>query len=227
MRASGTYNYSQPATLFTLSDIGLSVHRYANRLDVFTQALDGGKALDDVALEVLDADGRVVGQGKTEKGGHAQLPLPKKAQVLLAKQGEQTSLLRLDSAALDLAEFDIGGQPSNPLQFCVRPARPVPPRRNQCCSMRCCATRTAMRSSRNRWSVEVRRPDEQVSRKLCGTPTLPASININCNWPAKHRPGAGSWCSTWAMANRNCMNSSSKTSCPSAWRSNSRAATRR
>ena len=29
MRASGTYNYSQPATLFTLSDIGLSVHRYS------------------------------------------------------------------------------------------------------------------------------------------------------------------------------------------------------
>ena len=48
MRQAGTYNYSQPATLFTLSDIGLSAHRYRQRLDVFTQALDGGKAMDDV-----------------------------------------------------------------------------------------------------------------------------------------------------------------------------------
>jgi len=49
MRATGTYNYSQPATLFTLSDIGVSVHRYQNRLDVFTQALEGGKALEGSA----------------------------------------------------------------------------------------------------------------------------------------------------------------------------------
>ena len=38
MRASGTYDYSQPATLFTLSDIGVSAHRYRDRLDVFAQA---------------------------------------------------------------------------------------------------------------------------------------------------------------------------------------------
>jgi uncharacterized protein YfaS (alpha-2-macroglobulin family) len=41
MRASGTYSYSQPATLFTLSDIGVSVHRYANRLDAFTRGRPG------------------------------------------------------------------------------------------------------------------------------------------------------------------------------------------
>mgnify|MGYP002148072142 CR=1 FL=1 len=40
MRQAGTYNYSQPATLFTLSDIGLSVHRYHGRLDAFAQALE-------------------------------------------------------------------------------------------------------------------------------------------------------------------------------------------
>ena len=166
MRASGTYNYSQPATLFTLSDIGVSVHRYQNRLDVFTQALEGGKALDGVSLELLDNEGRVVGQGKTEKGGHAQLPLPKKAEVLLAHQGEQTSLLRLNSAALDLAEFDIGGPQAHPLQFFVfgprdlyRPGETV-------------LLNALLRDNDGNAvkpqpiSVEVRRPDEQVSRKF-------------------------------------------------------------
>src|SRR3990167_4883621 len=51
MRAAGSYGYSQPATLFSLSDIGLSAHRYRNRLDVFTQALAGGAALAEVELQ--------------------------------------------------------------------------------------------------------------------------------------------------------------------------------
>ncbi|WP_219062543.1 alpha-2-macroglobulin [Pseudomonas sp. UMAB-08] len=166
MRASGTYNYSQPATLFTLSDIGLSVHRYQNRLDVFTQALEGGKALSGIELELYDADGRVVGQGKTDNAGHAQLPLPAKAEVLLAHQGEQTSLLRLNSAALDLAEFDITGPKAHPLQFFVfgprdlyRPGETV-------------LLNGLLRDSDGKdvkpqpISVEVRRPDEQVSRKF-------------------------------------------------------------
>ncbi|QLG91140.1 alpha-2-macroglobulin family protein [Pseudomonas yamanorum] len=166
MRASGTYNYSQPATLFTLSDIGLSVHRYANRLDVFTQALEGGKALDGVDLEVLDAEGRVLGQGKTEKGGHAELPLPKKAQVLLAKQGEQTSMLRLDSAALDLAEFDIGGQPAHPLQFFVFGPRDLYRPGETVLLNALLRDKDGQAVKPQPVSVEVRRPDEQVSRKF-------------------------------------------------------------
>lgn len=166
MRASGTYNYTQPATLFTLSDIGLSAHRYANRLDVFTQALEGGKVLSGVDVELYDEKGRVIGQGKTDNAGHAELPLPAKAEVLLAHQGEQTSMLRLNSAALDLAEFDITGPKAHPLQFFIfgprdlyRPGEVV-------------LLNGLLRDSDGESvkpqpiTVEVRRPDEQVSRKF-------------------------------------------------------------
>ncbi|VVO01231.1 alpha-2-macroglobulin family protein [Pseudomonas fluorescens] len=166
MRASGTYNYSQPATLFTLSDIGLSVHRYQNRLDVFTQALEGGKALDGVSLELLDSNGRVVGQGKTEKGGHAELPLPKKAEVLLAHQGEQTSMLRLNSAALDLAEFDIGGPQAHPLQFFVFGPRDLYRPGETVLLNALLRDKDGNAVKPQPVSVEVRRPDEQVSRKF-------------------------------------------------------------
>ncbi|MFJ2365588.1 alpha-2-macroglobulin family protein [Pseudomonas sp. NPDC087697] len=166
MRASGTYSYSQPATLFTLSDIGLSVHRYQNRLDVFTQALEGGKALDDVSLELLDADGRVVGQGKTEKGGHAELPLPKKAEVLLAHQGEQTSMLRLNSAALDLAEFKIGGPQAHPLQFFVFGPRDLYRPGETVLLNALLRDKDGNAVKPQPVSVEVRRPDAQVSRKF-------------------------------------------------------------
>ena len=170
MRASGTYDYAQPATLFTLSDIGLSVHRYADRMDVFTQALEGGKALGDVSLQLLDGKGRTIGEGKTDAAGHAELPLPVKAEVLLAHQGEQTSLLRLNTAALDLAEFDIAGPKAHPLQFFVfgprdlyRPGETV-------------LLNALLRDNDGHpvkpqpVSVEVRRPDDQLSRKLVWQP---------------------------------------------------------
>ncbi|MNJ07859.1 hypothetical protein D3C77_19620 [compost metagenome] len=170
MRASGTYDYSQPATLFTLSDIGVSAHRYHNRMDVFTQGLEGGKALSGVSLELLDAEGRVLGQGQTDSDGHAQLPMPPKADVLLAHQGVHTTMLRLNNAALDLAEFDITGPQANPLQFFVfgprdlyRPGETV-------------LLNGLLRDQDGRplkpqpVTVEVRRPDEQISRKFVWEP---------------------------------------------------------
>jgi uncharacterized protein YfaS (alpha-2-macroglobulin family) len=166
MRGAGTYSYSNPATVFTLSDIGLSVHRYANRLDAFTQALEGGKALSGVELELYDDDGKVVGKAKTDGAGHAELPLPAKAAILLAHKDEQTSMLRLESSALDLAEFDITGPKAHPLQFFIfgprdlyRPGETV-------------LLNGLLRDSDGKdvkpqpITVEVRRPDEQVSRKF-------------------------------------------------------------
>ncbi len=166
MRASGTYNYSQPATLFTLSDVGLSVHRYSNRLDVFTQALEGGKALSGVDLDLLDHDGKLLGQGKTDSSGHAQLPLPPKADVLLAKQGEHTTLLRLNSAALDLSEFTVTGPQANPLQFFVFGPRDLYRPGETVLLNGLLRDQDGKPVKAQPINVEVRRPDEQVSRKF-------------------------------------------------------------
>lgn len=150
MRASGTYNYSQPATLFTLSDIGLSVHRYANRLDVFTQALEGGKALDGVDLEVLDANGRVLGQGKTEKGGHAELPLPKKPRCCSPSKANRPACCASTAPRwIWPSSTSAASRPTrcsslcSARAICIALAKP-------CCSTPCCATRMATRSSRSR-----------------------------------------------------------------------------
>ena len=166
MRQAGTYNYSQPATLFTLSDIGLSAHRYRQRLDVFTQALDGGKAMDDVQLQLLDSNGRVLAEARTDGAGHAELPLPGDADVLLAQQGAQTSLLRLSGAALDLTEFDIAGPQAHPLQFFVFGPRDLY-RPGETVLLNALLRDADGRAVPNQpVNVEVRRPDEQVSRKF-------------------------------------------------------------
>ncbi len=166
MREAGTYNYSQPATLFTLSDIGLSVHRYSNRLDVFTQALEGGKALGAIELDLLDHDGKVLAQGKTDGDGHAQLPLPPKADVLLARQGANTTLLRLNSAALDLSEFTVTGPQANPLQLFVFGPRDLYRPGETVLLNGLLRDQDGKPVKSQPINVEVRRPDEQVSRKF-------------------------------------------------------------
>lgn len=170
MRQAGTYNYSQPATLFTLSDIGLSVHRYHGRLDAFAQALEGGQALEGVEIELLGGNGQVLASATTDDAGHAELPLPDKAAVVLARQGEQTSLLNLGSPALDLAEFDIAGPVANPLQFFVFGPRDLyrPGERVLLNALLRDADGRAVKPQPV--NVEVRRPDEQVSRKFVWQP---------------------------------------------------------
>src|SRR5690606_37594584 len=105
-------------------------------------------------------------QAKTDSAGHAELPLSAKAALVLAHKDEQTSMLRLDSSALDLAEFDITGPGAHPLQFFIfgprdlyRPGETV-------------LLNGLLRDNDGKdvkpqpVTVEVRRPDEQVSRKF-------------------------------------------------------------
>jgi uncharacterized protein YfaS (alpha-2-macroglobulin family) len=105
----GHYNYSNAATLFTLSDIGLSAHRYHNRLDIFHP--ESGKRCGAVrrhrhAAERQRAD---AGRGEQRCDGHAKLETDKEAALILARKDGQTTLLDLKLPALDLAEFDIAG----------------------------------------------------------------------------------------------------------------------
>ncbi|HFT5241356.1 TPA: alpha-2-macroglobulin [Yersinia enterocolitica] len=117
MQQAGHYSYTNAATLFTLSDIGVSLHSYHNRMDVFTQALAGGSAMKGVSLQLLDDKGQVLVQAETDGQGHAQLEKNTKAKLLLASQNGQTSLIDLNAPALDLAEFDIAGPEGFQKQF--------------------------------------------------------------------------------------------------------------
>ena len=117
MNEAGHYSYSNAATLFTLSDIGVSLHRYHDRLDVFTQSLENGAAQSGVELTLLNEKGQTVTQTKSDGDGHALLEKISKGVLLLARSGEQTTLLDLSRPALDLAEFDIAGEEGYSKQF--------------------------------------------------------------------------------------------------------------
>lgn len=191
MRAAGTYSYSQPATLFSLSDIGLSAHRFDKRLDVFAQALEGGKALGNVDVELLDGKGKLLAQAKTDSAGHAELPLSPKADVLLARQGEQTSMLRLGSPALDLAEFDIAGPAAHPMQFFVFGPRDLYRPGETVLLNALLRDRDGKAAKAQPVTVEVRKPDDQVSRKFVWQPE--ASGLFQYQLPLSSEAPTGRW----------------------------------
>lgn len=117
MNEAGHYSYSNAATLFTLSDIGVSLHRYHDRLDVFAQSLENGAAQSGVEITLLNDKGQSVAQAKSDGDGHALLEKINKGVLILARSGEQTTLLDLNRPALDLAEFDIAGEEGYSKQF--------------------------------------------------------------------------------------------------------------
>ncbi|MDX7999806.1 alpha-2-macroglobulin family protein [Xenorhabdus sp. Reich] len=117
MQQAGKYSYSNPITLFTLSDIGVSAHSYLNRIDVFTQSLEQGSSLKGVEIRLLDIKGQLLSKATTDADGHASLERNDKAKLLLATQDGRTSMIDLHSPALDLSEFDIGGPQGYSKQF--------------------------------------------------------------------------------------------------------------
>ncbi|BBR59955.1 alpha-2-macroglobulin family protein [Klebsiella sp. WP4-W18-ESBL-05] len=117
MNPAGQYSYSNAATLFTLSDVGVSLHRYHGQLDVFTQSLENGAAQSAVELTLLNDKGQTLAQATSDAKGHATLQTDKDAALLLARKEGQTTLLDLKLPALDLAEFDVAGDPGYRKQF--------------------------------------------------------------------------------------------------------------
>ncbi|SUC47819.1 Alpha-2-macroglobulin MG1 domain [Providencia stuartii] len=119
MQKAGSYSYQFPATVFTLSDIGVSLHSYQDQVDVFTQSLAKGSALKGVELRILDEKGQLVNQATTDREGHAKLDKLAGGKLLLATLDGQTSMIDLTQPALDLSEFDISGPTGYAKQFFV------------------------------------------------------------------------------------------------------------
>ncbi|KFC06633.1 alpha-2-macroglobulin [Trabulsiella guamensis ATCC 49490] len=117
MNQAGHYNYSNAATLFTLSDLGVSAHRYHDRLDVFTQSLENGAAQPGIDVQLLNSRGQTISQATSDAQGHVTLKVDQDVAILLARKDGQTTMLDLKLPALDLAEFSIAGAPGYSKQF--------------------------------------------------------------------------------------------------------------
>ena len=111
LRRVGAFNQDYETTFFTVSDLGLHVRAYKDRLFVHVASLASGKELNLVELKVLNAAGEPVLKAQTDRNGNALLEYRLDAsQVLVASRGGDVSMLPFNQPALDLSEFAVAGR---------------------------------------------------------------------------------------------------------------------
>lgn len=110
MRRPGNFDSQFEVTHYVVSDIAVHVRRYQNQALVLTRSLATGAALANVKLEVLDKNGVSELIGQSNADGQAILAIaPTAEMVLVAKAGEEMSVLPFNQPALDLSEYQISG----------------------------------------------------------------------------------------------------------------------
>ncbi len=119
MSQPNRFRHEYQTTYYYVSDLGLHVRHYASKgADAFVSSLTTGKGVGGVEISWLGADGKILGRAETDGDGRASFAeRPKDARVVVARKGEQLSLIALKEPALDLAEFDIGGLTSAPVRL--------------------------------------------------------------------------------------------------------------
>lgn len=111
MKAAGRFEDEKETAFFFVSDIGLHVRAYKDKLFVHAASLKSGEALNGVALEILDQRGQPAVKATTDGNGNALIGYALKAeQVLVARQGQDVSILPFNQPALDLSEFAVAGR---------------------------------------------------------------------------------------------------------------------
>jgi alpha-2-macroglobulin len=111
MKRTGLFSDQYDTTFFTVSDIGLHIRAYKDKLFVHTASLQDGGGISGVELRILDAKGEDALKGQTDRNGNAMLPYTLDAQqVLVARRGSDVSMLPFNQPALDLSEFAVSGR---------------------------------------------------------------------------------------------------------------------
>ncbi len=111
MKPVGRFNGEYETAIFYVSDIGLHLRAYKDKVYVHTASLKSGEALGDVALSVLDRKGETTVKATSDARGNALVAYKLNAeQVLIARRGKDVSMLAFNQPAVDLSEFAVAGR---------------------------------------------------------------------------------------------------------------------
>jgi len=118
MSQPGRFRYDYQATYFYVSDLGLHLRQFEKAADAYVSSLITGKAVPGVEIAWLDAQGKTIAHGETDDDGRASFAeRPNKAKVVLARKGQQLSMIALKEPALDLSEYHTNGGTYKPVRL--------------------------------------------------------------------------------------------------------------
>lgn len=106
LRQPGRYEYALQTAFFTVSDIGVQVRRQADQMRVYTRSIVSGDVRSDVVVELYGNEGLVASSKVSETGEAVFGHYHQQGHTLLARQGEELTVLRYDRNPLDLSGYD-------------------------------------------------------------------------------------------------------------------------
>ncbi|WP_082887444.1 alpha-2-macroglobulin family protein [Bordetella ansorpii] len=113
MSQPGRFRYESQVTYFYVSDMGLMVRRYPDRIEGYTVSLKTGQPVSGAQVELVDQAGKVLAKAAADGDGHVRFDGNHlSARLIRASRGQEMTVLALGEPSLDLSEFDIGGHPS-------------------------------------------------------------------------------------------------------------------
>jgi alpha-2-macroglobulin len=111
LKRSGNYEDTYDTAVFYVSDIGLHVRAYKDKIYVHTASLNDGSPLSDVEISILSKTGDTVLKAETDGKGNALISYTLKTeQALVATRGNDLSVMSFNQPALDLSEFTVAGR---------------------------------------------------------------------------------------------------------------------
>ncbi len=120
MRAPGSFEYNEKTSYFFVSDIGLHVRKYENRMEIVASSLKTGQALPDVRVFVYEAEGEILKKGYSNENGRLSFSgFAKTPFLIVASKDKHVSFVNIEGAALDLSAFEIGGPVFKPMEIFV------------------------------------------------------------------------------------------------------------
>jgi uncharacterized protein YfaS (alpha-2-macroglobulin family) len=124
MNPPGRFGWDYQVTYFYVTDIGLHIRRHSAQTDVFATSLKSGEAMGGIEVSLLDEAGKALAQARSDREGHAVFEgHVDKARVVMARRGQEMSVIALREPALDLSEYDVGGNPSRNQKLLVYAGR--------------------------------------------------------------------------------------------------------
>ncbi|MCH2220602.1 MAG: MG2 domain-containing protein, partial [Dechloromonas sp.] len=118
MSQPNRFRYDYQVTYFYVSDLGLATRLFAKGADAYVSSLTSGKAVSGVEVAWMDENAKVVARAETDGNGRAAFAeRPASAKVVVARQGQQLSMITLKEPALDLSEYDVAGLPGRPVRL--------------------------------------------------------------------------------------------------------------
>ena len=118
MSQPNRFRYDYQVTYFYVSDLGLSTRLFAKGADAYVSSLTTGKAVSGAEVAWMDENAKVVARAETDSSGRANFTeRPAAAKVVVARHGQQISMITLKEPALDLSEYDVAGLPGRPVRL--------------------------------------------------------------------------------------------------------------